>query len=132
MLGCSPKGYGVFSLHGKPERAHRIAWLLTNGDPGDEWVLHHCDNPPCCNPACCFLGDHDANMADQAAKGRAAGWRGLALSREQGTNARLTEEDVAQIRALYTEARVRQVDLAAQFGISQSQVSNLVRGVQWK
>jgi hypothetical protein len=34
-------------------------------------VLHHCDNPPCCEPVCLFLGTHADNNADKAAKGRA-------------------------------------------------------------
>lgn len=34
-------------------------------------VLHHCDNPPCVNPAHLFLGDWKLNAHDSMAKGRA-------------------------------------------------------------
>lgn len=52
--------------------AHRYAWILTNGEvPDGKHVLHKCDNPPCCNPAHLFLGTHQENMKDKAAKGRA-------------------------------------------------------------
>src|SRR6187402_358857 len=43
-------GYGTVSFRGQKYRAHRLAWILTNGEPGDGvLVLHTCDNPPCCN-----------------------------------------------------------------------------------
>src|SRR5262245_29914462 len=51
--------------------AHRIAWTLTNGDiPADMWVLHKCDNPPCCNPDHLFIGTAKDNNRDASLKGR--------------------------------------------------------------
>jgi hypothetical protein len=70
----SHRGYGETRWGGKTERANRRAWLLVNGPiPIGVSVLHHCDNPPCCNPAHLFLGTHTDNMRDMAAKGRTAG-----------------------------------------------------------
>jgi hypothetical protein len=44
--------------------AHRFAYFsATFTWPGDSWVLHRCDNPPCCNPAHLFLGDAAAIVA---------------------------------------------------------------------
>ena len=76
-------GYGRFFLKGKREYAHRIAWVIANGNiPEALNVLHKCDNPRCVNPNHLFLGTHNDNMKDMAAKGRGNGpkrvtcWRG--------------------------------------------------------
>lgn len=65
-------GYGKAHLTRKPSTyAHRIAWTLTNGPiPKGMHVCHHCDNPPCCNPAHLFLGTAKDNVHDMMVKGR--------------------------------------------------------------
>ena len=66
---CDSAGYGRTTKAAIP--AHRLAWELTFGeDPGDLFVCHHCDNPPCCNPAHLFLGTSGDNSRDSVAKGR--------------------------------------------------------------
>ena len=58
---------------GETAYAHRMAWELEHGPiPGDLWVLHRCDNPPCVRLDHLFLGTHADNMADKVAKGRQA------------------------------------------------------------
>ena len=66
-------GYGRIGVNGKLVGTHRLAWELAFGPiPDGMDALHHCDNPPCCDTEkCLFLGTHDDNMADMAAKGRA-------------------------------------------------------------
>ena len=67
-------GYGKLGLFGEIVYAHRVAWLLTNGPiPKGLCVLHHCDNPPCCNPDHLFLGTRADNATDRDTKGRTRG-----------------------------------------------------------
>ena len=81
-VGTTAKGYGTISRGARSEgkvSTHRLVWELTNGPiPDGLDVLHHCDNPPCCqtNPTegypegHLFLGTHAQNMVDRDAKGR--------------------------------------------------------------
>ncbi len=78
MGGLNEDGYGLVYVNGKTMTAHRHAWRLTNGDPGDLCVCHSCDNPPCCNPAHHWLGTNEENTADRTAKGR---WKVRAMDR---------------------------------------------------
>jgi hypothetical protein len=64
-------GYGSFRVDDHTESAHRVAWVEENGPvPEGMDVLHHCDNPPCCNPRHLFLGTAADNARDSVAKGR--------------------------------------------------------------
>ncbi len=72
-----PTGYGqVYQAGGQRLLAHRTAWELENGPiPDGMRVLHHCDNPPCCNPGHLFLGTDADNMNDRDQKGHNANSR---------------------------------------------------------
>lgn len=122
-------GYGALSYHRRYWLAHRLAWLLTHGDiPEGSCVCHACDNPLCCNPSHLFLGSHSDNMHDMKRKGR----RMRVNTGEKNGRAKLTEEQVRQIRASYKTGAVRQIDLAARYSVTQSMISAIVRGAFWK
>jgi hypothetical protein len=65
------KGYGGLHFRGRSNRAHRVMWILTNGDiPAGKLVCHRCDNPPCCNPDHLWLGTIWENGQDAKHKKR--------------------------------------------------------------
>lgn len=119
-------GYGVLGVGGRKAgnvRAHRHSWALHFGPvPDGLWVLHRCDNPPCCNPRHLFLGTQTNNMRDAVQKGRHSG--PPRHTGQANRSAKLDEDDVRAIRALAAQ-RVNQDIIAAAFGVTQALVSEI-------
>lgn len=64
-------GYGKLKIAGKTVRAHRAYYEQYVGTiPDGLWVLHHCDNPMCVNPAHLYVGTQKDNERDKDARGR--------------------------------------------------------------
>ena len=124
-------GYGSFRAGSRTDKtrrewlAHRMAWVITHGDPGAMLVLHRCDVRRCVNPEHLFLGTNADNMADMKSKGRAD--RVKKVRGEQQGSSKLTDGMVIAIRA---DARYQRV-VAEAFGISQTQVSRIKSGRHW-
>ena len=112
------KGYGRFSAEHRLHTASRVAYEITHEPLGAAEARHTCDNPPCCNPAHLVAGSHAQNMADMA-------------QRERSPRRRLTGAQVIEIRAR-RDAGDRLAVLAADFGVTPSNVSQIVRRRTWK
>ena len=109
--------------------AHRLAWQFINGPiPDGLSVLHRCDNPPCVNPEHLFLGTNVDNMTDMVAKGRA---RGKTQNGEANDYAKLTEQQVRDIRLRWRYRVVPMSALAREYGVSQSAISDICRRATW-
>lgn len=118
-------GYGSININGYMTGAHRVAYELEHGEqPGDDWVLHHCDNKLCVNPDHLYLGDRSDNAKDAFARGLNSN------EGERNPRANLTEDDVAEIRERASEGE-SQYDLADEFGIDQSTVTHILTGRTW-
>lgn len=125
--GCkTAAGYGRFSFHNSEVYAHRTSYEIHKGPiPSGLSVCHECDNPACVNPNHLFLGSQADNMHDMIGKGRAK--LRPQLGEEHG-EAKLTEAQVMQIR----EDTRNQRTIAADYGISQTNVSDIKRRKIWK
>lgn len=127
-----PSGYGRFG-RGKGvghHSAHRTAFVLTHGPiPEGKWVLHHCDNPPCCNPSHLYVGTAKDNAQDRERRGRGGkGHRQFMF----------TYEEAQQIRAEWLPFRRGSyfggqfaprslTGLARKYGCSQSTIAQIIR-----
>lgn len=126
-------GYGSLRVDGRLIRAHRYAWQLCFGPiPDGLDVCHHCDNPPCCNPAHLFLGSASDNGMDMSAKGRHGSRTrpDRVAAGERHGSAKLTVEDVLAIRA---KAHIRSVSsLAREYGVVRSTIRSIRDEKTWK
>ena len=117
-------GYGRLTVKYKSCRAPRVAYEAHIGPiPEGLVVCNSFDNPACINPRHLILGTHADNIADRDRKGRHAPQHG-----EFNPSAKLSGDAVRAIR-LETGS---QKSIGVKYGISQSVVSLIKRGVRWK
>lgn len=118
------RGYGRVAYRGQNRQAHRVSWMLTNGDiPRGLNVLHKCDCRPCVNPAHLFLGTQRDNVQDMDKKKRRVSMVG-----EQSPNAVLTAHYIRIIR----QSSASRISLAKRFGVHPGTISKVIHGVTWK
>lgn len=106
-------------------RAHRMAWMLANGEvPKGMYVMHTCDVPACVRPDHLRIGTQKDNMADCLAKGRY-------VTGERTYNAKLNAEKVREMRRLRAETDLSFYKLAPMFGVSYSVARDVCQGRTW-
>lgn len=119
--------YSRLPIGGRLTLAHRISWIVHNGQiPAGLCVCHKCDNPACVNPWHLFLGTNAENTADRTAKGRTAPQQGT-----QNPRCKLTESAVLRIRALRA-AGVPRKEVARLTGASRAQVRQVHERKTWR
>lgn len=117
------KGYGRTGPVDGDVLTHRVVWAAAMGKiPDGMHVLHHCDNPPCCNVKHLYLGTNADNMRDKTNRGRARGLPG-----ESNPKAKLCEEDVAAIRVSSDSTS----DLMAFYTVSRCTINRVRRRAGW-
>lgn len=127
MGDITSHGYGVARFGSEGNRkvgAHRRAYQFAVGSTPDGIdVCHRCDNRACVNPGHLFLGTRAENLGDMVRKGRSA--RG-----EKHFRAKLTPEQVLQIRAFTGDAKAR-MSLAASLGVSYATILDVQARRSW-
>lgn len=109
------QGYGRAFIGSRGISAHRLALILSGGEPADDDLLacHSCDNPPCCNPAHLWWGTNADNTQDCVDKGR----------KEKPAARQFDRDELVKLR----EAGWSYSMLAAQFGVNQSSVGRALK-----
>lgn len=104
--------------------------MSIHGDLDEGIVIRHtCDNPLCCNPRHLIPGTQADNVRDMVERGRRGDSSG-----ERNPKARLTWDDVRRIRRMYADGMrgKRQQDVADEYGVTQTTISGILRGVTWR
>lgn len=122
-----PTGYGHFSYHGKRHYAHRAMCELANGPaptPKHE-AAHRCGNghQGCVNPKHLAWKTKVQNRQESTQHGKGG-------RNPYGNKGALKPADVAKIWSM--KGTMRQVDIAAQFGVSWQVISGIYCGRHYK
>lgn len=118
------QGYGQFNIGGRLYLAHRASFELSGRViPTGLFLLHKCDNPKCIEPDHLEPGTQSQNLKDMADKGRMGRNRFQNIGRVNYWHAKLTEEDVSDIRVLRSFG-LTQTAIALEYGVTQSSICN--------
>ena len=133
-IGFCSRGYGRFGLNGESKRAHRVAFVIANGQIPElfeqlpAYICHKCDNRKCCNPAHLFLGNHLVNQKDSVVKNR---HRTLNQKGENNSSALKTENQVREVKVDLKEGILNQRQIVEKHGLSTSAMSLIKIGRTW-
>jgi len=121
------RGYGRARRGEDKRTAQRWAYIFTTGAQlrRDEFVCHHCDNPPCCNPAHLYVGSHDDNMRDRNERERTC------FGTRNG-RARLNDVAVRVIRFMAKRGLATPEQLAEAHGVSRAAIRFVVSRNTWR
>lgn len=128
-----PNGYGRVaeweSTRNRVVYTHRRAWEMIRGRiPHGLWVLHHCDNPPCCRPSHLWLGTASDNAIDRERKGRGS-VQNIEIARAFSLigRQRISDKQVIEIVRRRSAGESASA-LAAEFEVSAGHIYNLCSG----
>lgn len=107
-------GYGAKKFNNRAMKAHRYMYEKLCGPIPEGMTLDHlCRNRACVNPA---------HLEPVTAR----------INTRRGSNTRLTEAQVAEIRATPVNSKADRIALASKFGIHKSYLDEILRYVKWK
>ncbi len=119
-------GYPRVKHGARTWRLNRLIFTFVNGKiPEGKVIGHSCNNKGCINPSHLYLTTPAQNSTQ-------AKLDGLYKTGIENGRAKLSEEDVKELRRLYYEETVSQDKLAKKYKLSQSTVSAIVRNETYK
>src|SRR5699024_7512668 len=98
--------------------------FLGDSPPNKTHVLHKDDIKTNNHVSNLYWGDDADNMRDMIKNGRL-------LRGSDKTDAKLSEEDIENIRAKYAEGNVTQHQLAEEYDVHQVHISRIISGKEW-
>ncbi len=120
-------GYGIIGHERHCFKAHRIVYQLVHGTiPEGMLVCHHCDVRNCVNPAHLFIGSSSDNRIDAVRKNRHYKTDG-----ENNGNAKLTREQVLEIRKRYSTGDESISSLAKEYSITPPAMGRICKYQRW-
>lgn len=106
-------GYGVVTVEGRSELAHRVAFWLAEGRWPEPCALHHCDNRICVRRSHLFEGTKLDNTHDMIAKRR-------------GNVPKLSDAQIQEAISARANGET-QASIAKRLGVSDSLISSIMR-----
>lgn len=129
------QGYGIIQIDGKKYKTYRISFFLANGyyPKLPMMVCHKCNNPICVNPNHLYEGNHKDNKRDSILAGTAYfGYKKGEQIGEKNNQAKLTEQDVLEIRSLRDWANMSQQGIADIYGVDRGTIRDICNYKNWK
>jgi hypothetical protein len=123
-------GYGIFVLgHATAFLAHRIIYECFYGAiPRGMCVLHSCDNRKCVNPWHLRAGTQADNVKDMMDRGRN---KCVPLHGARNPQAKLSSEEVKQIREMYVPRKTTLKMISNKFGVCEATISMIINRKRW-
>lgn len=123
-----PNNYGRVSIgKGIVRLVHRFVYAESHGTTleaiGDLHIRHTCDNPPCINPEHLDIGTSADNHADMVKRQRST-------IGEHNSQAKLSDQQVLDIRAIYATGKFTQSKLGNLYGVGHAQIGRIIRREQ--
>lgn len=129
-------GYGSMWDGRRCATVSRLGAEIYLGLPLDDprYVCHSCDVPACFNPAHLFLSDAAGNWRDCWDKGRAHRLppRTDSQAGDKNPMAKLTWEQVREIRTSYKRGEGSQAAIAKVYGVKQGLIWQIIHHKIWK
>lgn len=122
-------GYGRFARsRADYPYAHRVSYQIYVGEiPEGKQINHRCDNRSCVNPDHLYAGTQQDNVDD--AKERTGFLEGR--QGENSATAKLTADEVREIRRRYETEDITHRELGDGYGVSHTAIGRAIRGEKW-